>query len=227
MAEVIIALDLPGPDARRLLDRVPEARWAKVGSILFTREGPSFLRDLADRGLKVFLDLKWHDIPNTVAGAVDSAAGLGVAMATVHTLGGREMLAQAARAAGDRLGVVGVTVLTSHSPVDFAQAVGRGTEVELLGEVARLAGVAREAGLRGVVCSPLEVAAVRGRLAPDAWVVVPGIRRGGDAAGDQTRTATPEAAARAGATHLVVGRPILQAVDPRAVFREMAEAAGG
>ena len=225
MAELIVALDLPREEALRLLDRLPEARWVKVGSILFTREGPPFLRELASRDLQVFLDLKWHDIPHTVAEAGESAAGLGVAMATVHTLGGSEMMAAAARASGGRLGVVGVTVLTSHSPASYAQATGRGPEVVLLEEVGRLADTARVAGLRGVVCSPLEVPLVRERLGPQAWVVVPGIRRAGDAAGDQVRTATPEAATRAGATHLVVGRPILQATDPRAAFLEMAEAA--
>lgn len=225
MAELVVALDLPGDEARRLLDRLPEVRWVKVGSILFTREGPALLRELAGRGLQVFLDLKWHDIPHTVAGAVESAAGLGVAMATVHTLGGADMMAEAARASGGRLGVVGVTVLTSHSRAGCGAAAGRGAEVVLLDEVGRLAEAAQVAGLRGVVCSPLEVATVRSRLGAEAWVVVPGIRRAGDAAGDQVRTATPDVAARAGATHLVVGRPILQAADPRAVYREMAEAA--
>lgn len=225
MAELIVALDLPAADARRLLDRLPEARWVKVGSILFTRDGPALVRELRARGLEVFLDLKWHDIPNTVAGAVESAAELGVAMATVHTLGGDAMMAAAARAGGDRVGVVGVTVLTSHSREGYAAATGREPQVVLLDEVARLAGAALRAGLRGIVCSPLEVARVRARLGPAAWVVVPGIRRPGDATGDQVRTATPADAVRAGASHLVVGRPILQAPDPAAAFREMAEAA--
>jgi orotidine-5'-phosphate decarboxylase len=155
MAELVVALDLPGDEARRLLDRLPEVRWVKVGSILFTREGPALLRELAGRGLQVFLDLKWHDIPHTVAGAVESAAGLGVAMATVHTLGGADMMAEAARASGGRLGVVGVTVLTSHSRAGYGAATGRGPEVVLLDEVGRLAEAAQVAGLRGVVCSPL------------------------------------------------------------------------
>jgi orotidine-5'-phosphate decarboxylase len=225
MAEIIIALDLPGGEARRLLDRIPEARWVKVGSVLFTREGPGLTRDLAARGLSVFLDLKWHDIPNTVAGAVEAASELGVALATVHTLGGGDMLKAAVRAAGGRMGLVGVTVLTSHSPAGFGAAVGR-PDVILLDEVARLADVARLAGLQGVVCSPLEVETVRGRLPAGGWVVVPGIRRSGDPAGDQVRTASPGSAAQAGATHLVVGRPILSAGDPRAVFLEMATEAG-
>jgi len=225
MAEIIIALDLPGLEARRLLDRIPEARWVKVGSVLFTREGPGLTRDLAARGLSVFLDLKWHDIPNTVAGAVEAAADLGVAMATVHTLGGSEMLRAAAHAAGGRVRLVGVTVLTSHSPPGFGAAVGR-PEVVLLDEVARLTDAARLAGLQGVVCSPLEVETVRRRLPASGWVVVPGIRRSGDPVGDQVRTASPGIAAQAGATHLVIGRPICSAGDPRAVYLEMAAEAG-
>jgi orotidine-5'-phosphate decarboxylase len=221
VAEVVLALDLPGPDARRLLDRLPEVRWVKVGSILFGREGPGLVRDLAGRGLRVFLDLKWHDIPNTVSGAVEAARELGVSMATVHALGGRAMMEAAAKAAGQTMGLVGVTVLTSHGPDDYAQSLGR-TGVQLSVEVDRLASSARAAGLRGVVCSAHEAKRVRTLLGEAGWVVVPGIRQAGDAAGDQTRTATPAEAARAGATHLVVGRPILQAPDPLGVFREMA-----
>jgi orotidine-5'-phosphate decarboxylase len=214
VAEIILALDLPtASEALRLLDRVPGTRWVKIGSILFTRDGPELVREARRRGISVFLDLKWHDIPNTVAGAVASARELGVQMATVHALGGREMLEAAAAAAGPELGLVAVTVLTSHDPRSYAQALGRGV-VELGAEVERQTDVAAAAGLRGVVCSPHEVAAVRSRLAPGAWIVVPGIRRSADAAGDQKRTAGPGDAARDGATHLVVGRPVLQAADP-------------
>ncbi len=226
MAEIIVALDLPADDARRLLDRLPEVRWVKIGSILFAREGPALIRELTGRGLKVFLDLKWHDIPNTVAGAVEGARDLGVAMATVHTLGGAAMMQAAARAAGPGLGVVGVTVLTSHDAAGYGTTVGR-DGVVLLDEVRRLARSAREAGLRGIVCSPLEVAAVGDALGKGDWRVVPGIRRPGDAAGDQVRTGGPAETVRAGATHLVVGRPIIQAEDPGAVFRELAAAGEG
>jgi orotidine-5'-phosphate decarboxylase len=228
VAEVIVALDLPsGAEALALVDRLPEVRWVKVGSILMTREGPALVRELVARGLEVFLDLKWHDIPNTVAGAVESARAQGVRMATVHCLGGAAMLEAAARAAGaggDALGLVGVTVLTSHDPASYGGAVGR-QGVDLLAEVERHAATAVGSGLRGVVCSPREVAVVRARVGAEAWLVVPGIRRPGDAAGDQVRTAGPAEAVRAGATHLVVGRPILTAPEPAAVFREMAEAA--
>ena len=224
MSEIIIALDLPADDARRLLDRIPEARWVKVGSILFAAEGPALIRELTRRGLRVFLDLKWHDIPNTVAGAVESARDLGIAMATVHTLGGRAMMEAAARAAGSAVGIVVVTVLTSHTADAYGRAVGR-TGVVLLEEVGRLAAEALGSGLRGIVCSPLEVATVRAATGSEAWIVVPGIRRPTDAAGDQARTAGPAEATAAGATHLVVGRPILQAEDPREAFLELQSAA--
>lgn len=225
MAEIIVALDLPGrADALRWLDRAPGVRWAKVGSVLFTREGPALVRELIDRGIQVFLDLKWHDIPNTVAGAVEGARELGVAMATIHTLGGIEMMRAAAVAAEGKVGVVGVTVLTSHTAEGFAAATGRGP-IDPEQEVRRLAKGAAEAGLRGVVCSPHEVAEVRSVVGAGAWIVVPGIRRPGEAAGDQARVAGPAEAARAGATHLVVGRPLLQASDPAAAVREFQEAA--
>ncbi len=224
MAEVIVALDLPGAEARRLVQRVPELRWVKVGSILFAEEGPALVREFAARGLLVFLDLKWHDIPHTVAGAVRQARSLGVAMATVHTLGGEAMMAEAAKEAGPDLGLVGVTVLTSHTAGGYGATVGR-DPVTLREEVARLAGLAFSAGLRGVVCSPEEVATVSQRADPGCWIVVPGIRRPGDPIGDQARIAGPAEATAAGATHLVVGRPILQAADPGAVFREFQAAA--
>ena len=219
MAELILALDLPAARVTPLLDRVPECRWVKVGSILFAEAGPELVRGLVARGLAVFLDLKWHDIPNTVAGSVRAAAGLGVSLATVHILGGREMMAAAVAAAGP-LDLVGVTVLTSHTQPSYEAAVGR-SGVVMLEEVVRLAASARSAGLRGVVCSPLEVASVKAHLAPGALIVVPGIRRPEDPAGDQARTATPGEAARAGATHLVVGRPVLAAADPGMAFREL------
>jgi orotidine-5'-phosphate decarboxylase len=226
MAEVIVALDLPGgSDALRLLDRLPDARWVKVGSILMTREGPDLVRVLVDRGLRVFLDLKWHDIPNTVAESVAAVRELGVSLATVHTLGGAQMMEAAARAAaGGRLGLVGVTVLTSHDPGSYGRAVGR-AEVDLAREVERLSGEAVRAGLAGVVCSPREVAAVRRQVGPEALVVVPGIRGRSDERGDQVRVASASAAVAAGATHLVVGRPILQAADPVAAFRGLLEEA--
>jgi len=227
MAELILALDLPsGAEAFRLLDRVPDARWVKIGPILFTSAGPPLVRALKARGLEIFLDLKWHDIPNTVAGAITAAVEEGVSLVTIHTLGGQAMTEAAARAADGRVAIVGVTVLTSHDPVSFAGVVGRAVP-DLEAEVVRLARMAGQAGLSGVVCSPHEIRAVRAALPARAWVVVPGIRRAEDAAGDQARTAAPGAAASAGATHLVAGRPVLLAADPATAFRAMsAEAAG-
>ena len=220
MAELILALDTP--DAHTALGIVDAVgpRWVKVGSILFVREGPAFVRSLVDRGLDVFLDLKWHDIPNTVAGAMANARDLGVRMATVHALGGVEMMAAAARAGGADLDTVAVTVLTSHTAASFGEATGRPVP-DLAADAIRLSRNALEAGLSGVVCSPFEARAVRTVLGEGSLVVVPGIRRPGDAAGDQSRTATPPEAAAAGASHLVVGRPVLQAKDPVAVWAEL------
>ncbi len=226
MAEVILALDLPsGAEALRLLDRLPEIRWVKVGSILMTREGAPFVRGLIARGHRVFLDLKWHDIPNTVAGAVLAAKELGVSMATVHALGGRTMMQAAAVAGGDELPLVGVTVLTSHDAGSYAHATGR-REVDLVDEAVRQAREAASAGLAGVVCSPAEVASVRRVLAEEALLIVPGIRRETDSTGDQIRVATAREAVRAGATHLVVGRPVLHAADPAGALRHLFEEAG-
>ena len=225
MTELILALDTPrGADALRLLDQLPLLQWVKVGSILMTREGPDFVRQLSTRGLKVFLDLKWHDIPNTVAGAVTAARELGVSMATVHTLGGTAMLEAAAVAAGGELALVGVTVLTSHDSQTYGRALGR-TEVNLEHEVERQALVSVAAGLQGIVCSPQEVSVLRGRLGPEPLIVVPGIRRRSDPASDQARVATAKDAVMNGATHLVVGRPILQAADPALAFEEFLEEA--
>ena len=225
MAEVVLALDLPdATEALRLLDRLPDVSWVKVGSILMTREGAPFVRALVGRGLRVFLDLKWHDIPHTVAGAVTAARELGVSMATVHTLGGRNMMEAAAAAAAGDLALVGVTVLTSHDAATYGRATGR-SEVRLADEAMRQAREAAAAGLAGVVCSPLEVATVRSILPADGLVVVPGIRQAGDAAGDQVRVATAGEAARAGATHLVVGRPVLHAPDPASALRLLLEEA--
>jgi orotidine-5'-phosphate decarboxylase len=224
MAEVVLALDLPsGSEAMRLLDRLPEVRWVKVGPILMTREGPPFVRGLIARGHRVFLDLKWHDIPNTVAGAVMAARELGVSMATVHALGGRTMMEAAAAAAGD-VALVGVTVLTSHDIASYGRATGRG-EVSLVDEAVRQAEEVASAGLAGVVCSSAEVAPVRRVLPQGALLVVPGIRRETEATGDQVRVATAGEAARAGATHLVVGRSVLHAPDPADALRHLLEEA--
>ncbi len=226
MAELVLALDLP--DARTaldLLDRVPNVGWVKLGSVLFTRAGADFIAVLKGRGHRVFLDLKWHDIPNTVEGAVRQARDLGVDMVTVHALGGPRMIAAAKVAGGGEVAVVAVTLLTSHGPDDLQSIYGR-SPADIGAEVVRLAGMAVGAGADGVVSSPLEVARLRAGLGPTALLVTPGIRGAADPVGDQVRTATAEAAARAGSTHLVVGRPVLQAADPAAAWADLGRQLG-
>jgi len=223
VAELIVALDLPsGPDALALADRLPGLGWAKLGPVLFVREGPALVRELTARGVRVFLDLKWHDIPTTVAGAVAAARDLGVAMATVHCLGGPEMLAAAGKAAGD-LSLVGVTVLTSHDASGLEQVLGRGVP-DVGFEAERLAKLAKQAGLRGVVASGHELGLLRETLGTGPWIVVPGVRLPGDEAGDQRRTIAPREAVRGGATHLVVGRSITAAKDPARAYQAVREA---
>jgi orotidine-5'-phosphate decarboxylase len=223
MAELVVAFDLPtGKEALALASRLPGLGWAKIGPVLYVREGPVLVREFTARGIRVFLDLKWHDIPNTVAGAVEGARELGVSLATVHTLGGAAMLSAAQKAAGP-LALAGVTVLTSHDSAGFEAVVGRGVP-DLGLEVVRLARVARDAGLRGVVASGHEVGLLREALGAEPWLVVPGIRAPGLAVDDQARTVTPREAVQRGATHLVVGRPITGARDPVAAFHEMLEA---
>jgi orotidine-5'-phosphate decarboxylase len=223
---LIVALDLPDATrARAMVDLLAgQVGMFKVGSQIFTAAGPDFVREIVARGEKVFLDLKYHDIPHTVAGAVSVASQLGVSLMTVHALGGTEML-QAAVGALPAMGVrlLAVTILTSHTE-DGLDAVGlTGT---LADSVRRLARLAREAGADGVIASPQEVALVREACGPDFLIVTPGIRPAGSARGDQARAATPAAARAAGADYLVVGRPVLEAADPAAaaaaIVREMA-----
>jgi orotidine-5'-phosphate decarboxylase len=222
VAELVVALDLAnGREALALAGRLPELRWVKLGSVLYVREGPALLREFAARGLRVLLDVKWHDIPSTVAGAVEAARDLGVAMATVHTLGGPAMLAAARAAAGD-VALLGVTVLTSHDAGDFERVVGRGVP-DLGFEAERLARLALAAGLAGVVASGHELVLLREALGPGPLIVVPGIRAPGEAAGDQARTIPAADAVRRGATHLVVGRPITRAADPAGVYQRLVE----
>jgi orotidine-5'-phosphate decarboxylase len=222
MAELVVAFDLPsGREALALAARLPGLRWAKVGPVLYGREGPVLVREFVARGVRVFLDLKWHDIPTTVAGAVAAARDLGVTVATVHCLGGSAMLTAAVAAAGD-LSLIGVTVLTSHDAASFEQVVGRGVP-DLGFEAERLARTALRAGLRGVVASGHELVLLREVLGPDPWIVVPGIRAAGDPPSDQARTIDAAEAMRRGATHLVVGRPITGAADPVAVYQRLVE----
>ncbi len=201
----------------------------KIGKELFTAHGPDAVTRIRDAGHQVFLDLKFHDIPATVAGAVRAAAGLGCFVLTVHASGGPEMLRAAAEAAGAAKPpplVVGVTVLTSLDDGDLA-ALGVASGIE--DQVLRLASLARDAGLDGAVCSPREVARLRTELGPDFKLVVPGVRPAGASAGDQKRTMTPAEALAAGADVLVVGRPITEAADPveaaRAIGAELSRQA--
>jgi len=227
---LIVALDVPDAQAAaELVSRLEDTcQWFKVGLELFTAAGPAVLEPLLKRGHSVFLDLKFHDIPNTVAGAVRSAAALGVHMLTVHAAGGPAMLA-AARAALEGLAnppeLLAVTVLTS---MDAAQIDAVGIDRAPASQVELLAKMGIAAGLRGFVCSPQEVAALRALTGPAGVLVIPGIRPAGAEVGDQKRVATPAGALRLGASHLVVGRPITQAPDPaeaaRAILQQMAEA---
>jgi orotidine-5'-phosphate decarboxylase len=228
---LIVALDVPdAAAARALVDRLAgSVGMFKVGSQLFTAAGPDFVRELVGRGEKVFLDLKYHDIPNTVASAVSGACQLGVSMGDVHALGGRAMV-EAAVGALPALGtrLLAVTILTSHDERSLdAVGVGGG----LVDAVRRLSLLVKEAEADGVVASPHEVSLIREACGPGFLIVTPGIRPAGGEAHDQVRAATPAAALAAGADYLVVGRPITQAADPAAaataILREMEGAAGG
>ena len=227
---LIVALDVP--DAAAAAEMVAQLEntctWFKVGLELFVAAGPAVLEPLVARGHSVFLDLKLHDIPNTVAGAVRSAASLGVRMMTLHAAGGPAMLA-AARAALDGVAdppeLLAVTVLTS---MDQEQLGAIGLDRLPAHQVELLARMGLEAGIRGFVCSPQEVASLRALTGPEGVLVIPGIRPAGAAAGDQKRIATPADALRHGASYLVLGRPITQAEDPaeaaEAILKEMAQA---
>jgi orotidine-5'-phosphate decarboxylase len=226
VAELIVAFDMAsGREALALAGKLKGLAWAKLGSVLFVREGPAIVREFAQRGIRVFLDLKWHDIPHTVAGAVSGAREIGVSLATVHCFGGRAMMAAARKAAGQELALVGVTILTSHDTGELEAVVGRGVP-DVGFEAERLARTAVQAGLRGIVASGQELVLLREALGADPWIVVPGIRLPGDPASDQVRTIEPADAVRRGATHLVVGRPITEARDPVAAYQRVVEAVG-
>ena len=227
---LIVALDVPDARAASLLvDRLHDTcSWFKVGLELFIAAGPSVLEPILRRGYSVFLDLKLHDIPNTVAGAVRSAAALGAKMLTVHAGGGPAMLTAAQEALAGVANppqLLAVTVLTS---MDDLQLKAVGVHRSAADQVELLARMGLDCGIRGFVCSPQEVNALRQLAGPEGTLVIPGIRPAGGAVGDQKRIAPPADALRNGASYLVVGRPITQAPDPagaaEAILEEMASA---
>jgi orotidine-5'-phosphate decarboxylase len=220
--ELILALDVPDrADARQILGSVGgSVRWVKIGLQMFTAFGPAWVEEVAALGFRVFLDLKLHDIPNTVGRAVESLNRLPIGMLTLHAAGGREMLATAQRRARPDLLLLAVTVLTSMDEAGLAEI---GVNASPAVQVERLARVALGAGLNGLVCSPLEIETLR-RVSPSVQLVTPGIRLEGEKAqggDDQKRVLTPAQAAAAGANFLVVGRPILQAADPAAMAQQL------
>lgn len=229
-SRVIVALDYPG--AREALDFVsgvdPQQCRLKVGKELFTRSGPALVEQLVGKGFDVFLDLKFHDIPNTVAQACRAAADLGVWMMNVHASGGLRMMSAAREALEDRGGkrplLIAVTVLTSMGAEDLAEI---GLSVAPADQVVRLADLAAAADLDGVVCSPKESALLRSRRGRDFLLVTPGVRPVGSATGDQKRVLTPEEAVRQGSDYLVIGRPVTQAADPVAVLAAINESLAG
>ena len=222
---IIVALDGMAPEQALAFARaVPDLRWVKVGLELFVAGGPDVVRQLRDQGQRVFLDLKFHDIPATMAGACRSAARLGVELITVHACAGREALTAAQGAAQESAAAAGlpaptllaVTVLTSWDPARFASELAIAEPVPAY--VPRLAQLAASAGIGGCVCSPLEVEALRAAHPDPFALVTPGIRPAGAAHGDQQRVLTPAQAIAAGSSQLVIGRPITAAPDPAAAF---------
>jgi orotidine-5'-phosphate decarboxylase len=222
-----VALDFPDAyQAMKLVDSLGQTcQWFKVGMELYYAAGNDMIRQLRDRGFDVFLDLKLHDIPNTVAGAVRSATKAGVSLLTLHASGGSAMMtaaAEAAKAPGSPR-LLAVTVLTS---MDAAQLAATGITASPADQVLRLANLATQSGIDGFVCSAEEVAAVRAATGPDSLLVIPGIRPEGAAIGDQKRIATPAQAIAQGASMLVVGRPITQAADPGAAAEAILDEIG-
>jgi len=217
--QLIVALDVDtAAEGLALVDRIGDAcQWYKVGKQLFTRFGPEVVRELKNRGKKVFLDLKFHDIPNTVREAVRSAAAIGADLTNVHASGGAAMLAAAAEGARESsILLIAVTVLTS---MDEAELAGIGINATPRDQVVRLARLTQASGVPGVVCSALEIESLRTACGPDFVLVVPGIRPAGASTDDQKRIMTPTQAAQLGADYIVVGRPILRAADPAAAAR--------
>lgn len=216
---IIVALDFPGARAAlALADRLgAHCDFYKVGNELFTAEGPALVRTLLERGAEVFLDLKFHDIPNTMRGAAKSAASLGVSLITVHATAGSDGVRAAVEGAGDRCGVLAVSVLTSLDAAALGAAWGRRT-VDIRNEVLRLSDLAAHAGAYGLVCAGTEARAVKERHGDALRLLIPGIRPAGSDTHDQTRVVTPRFAADVGASYIVVGRAITASPDPVAAI---------
>jgi orotidine-5'-phosphate decarboxylase len=224
----IVALDVPSQEAASIIASAigDLCRFYKVGSELSTSAGPAMVRFLRDHGNEVFLDLKWHDIPNTIKGAARSASRLGARLVTVHATGGIAMMRAAVEGAqqgGGQTKVLAVTVLTSFDADRLTQAWGR-PNIVVADEVLRLAGQALEAGVQGIVCGGAEAAAVRKRYGDALEILVPGVRLDGAASNDQVRIATPQEAAAAGANYIVVGRTVTASPAPRDAMRRVIEA---
>lgn len=214
--KLILALDLPDREsALKILDVLRgKLEWVKIGLQMYLKYGANFVREVSGMGFKIFLDLKLFDIPNTVASAVESVSALPVSMLTIHASGGREMMRKAVESAAERnpeLLILGVTVLTSFDADSLAET---GVELEPEWQVEKLAKLAVDSGLKGLVCSPLEIEGLRSILPEDTVLVTPGIRPSGSSADEQKRIMTPADAARAGSDFIVVGRPILKAENP-------------
>ena len=214
--KLILALDLPDREsALKILDVLRgKLEWVKIGLQMYLKYGADFVREVSGMGFKIFLDLKLFDIPNTVASAVESVSALPVSMLTIHASGGREMMRRAVESAAERnpeLLILGVTVITSFDADSLAET---GVELEPEWQVEKLAKLAVDSGLKGLVCSPLEIESLRSILPEDTVLVTPGIRPSGSSADEQKRIMTPADAARAGSDFIVVGRPILKAENP-------------
>lgn len=218
----IVALDFWSSDAAlQMVDLLgPRCEFYKVGSELFTVAGPAIVRQLVARSKRVFLDLKFHDIPNTVEKAVAASAELGASIVTVHASGGHRMIRAAVENAGPDCEVFAVTVLTSLTGADLAEAWGRDGDDDLTPEVVRLAMVARRSGVAGVVCSGLEAPVLKERFGAGLKLLVPGVRLPGGDRGDQSRVVTPAEAAQAGASYVVLGRTVTSADDPESAMEE-------
>jgi orotidine-5'-phosphate decarboxylase len=225
---IIVALDQPDLDSALACARALQghARWVKVGMTLFYREGPRAVQAMRELGFDVFLDLKLHDIPHQIEGAARSVASLGAGMLSVHASGGAEMMEAAVRGAAagaadagvTRPSVIAITVLTS---MDAEALASVGVCDPMADQVAGLTALARTAGVAGIVCSPQEAADMRALLGAQALVVTPGVRPAGADPGDQSRVATPAQALAAGASHIVIGRPVTGAADPAAAFEDI------